>query len=52
MVLPSIFRAATPVGASTAIFLVVLARKERRRVDFPVPAFQVRKRLSEVFSIM
>jgi hypothetical protein len=52
MVLPSIFKAATPVGARTAIFLVVLAIKERRRVDFPVQAFPVRKRLSLVFSMI
>jgi hypothetical protein len=50
MVLPLILRAAIQVGASTAIFFWVLAINARKSVDFPVPAFQVKKILSGVFS--
>src|SRR5258707_12251656 len=35
--------AATPVGATTAIFLKLFSRIYFRKVVFPVPAFPVRK---------
>ena len=51
MVWPRTLRAATPVGARTAIFLRVVSRKYSRSVDFPVPAFPVMKTWRSVFSI-
>lgn len=43
MVTPPAFTAATPVGASTTMFLVVWARMYFKKVVFPVPALPVRK---------
>src|SRR3989338_3510014 len=50
MVCPRTLTAATPVGASTTIFLEVCSRKYCRSVDFPVPALPVTKTGDGVFS--
>ena len=42
IVTPPALRAATPVGATTAIRLRVMFGRLRRKVVFPVPAFPVR----------
>jgi hypothetical protein len=46
------FNAATHVGANIAIFFCVVSRKCISKVDFPVPAFQVKKTFLPVSSII
>src|SRR5690349_14788746 len=48
MVVPPQWIAATPVGATTAVFLVVVFLMCFRKVVLPVPAFPVRKMGREV----
>ncbi|GBE04374.1 hypothetical protein BMS3Abin09_01308 [bacterium BMS3Abin09] len=50
-VCPFTLTAATPVGASTAIFFLVVSLKYSRRVDLPVPALPVIKTLLSDLSI-
>src|SRR3989338_3002618 len=50
MVCPRTVTAATPVGASTTIFLEVCPRKYCRSVDLPVPALPVTKTGDGLFS--
>src|SRR5262249_1652397 len=49
MVVPPALMAATPVGATTAIFLKLVSVMYFRNVVFPVPARPVRKRLRAVW---
>ena len=51
MVTPLAFMAATPVGATITIFLVLVSFIFLNKVVFPVPAFPVRKIFWLVVSI-
>jgi hypothetical protein len=46
-----IFKAATPVGARIAIFLLLFSKKYINNVDFHVPALPVKKIFLLLFSI-
>ena len=50
IVWPPTLRAATPVGARTTIFFLEVSLNSLSRVDFPVPALPVMKKLSPEFS--
>ena len=49
---PRTLRAATPVGASTAMRLSVCSRQSSRSVDLPVPALPVMKTWRDVPSMV